>query len=182
GGLHARGPRRLQRAAWVVQPDVDALDQEPPDPHVVVLEDEDPSAELPRARALEDLLDDALTGAVRRMRLAGEDQLDGPLLVPQEAGEPVDVVEDQAGALVGREAPGEADRQDVRVQGGLELGEDRGSLPVAGELIAQAPAGEDRQLALLAGVGLPELFGRDLVEPLPEAPAFTRLVDVVEVD
>ncbi len=113
--------------------------------------------------------------------MPGEDQLHGALLVPQQAGEPVDVVEDQAGALVGREAPGEADRQDVRVQGGLELGEDRGSLPVAGELVAQAPAGEDRQLALLAGVGLPELLGRDLVEPLPEAPALTRLIDVVEV-
>jgi hypothetical protein len=38
--------RRLERSTRVVQPDVDALDQEAADPHVVVLEDEHAATEL----------------------------------------------------------------------------------------------------------------------------------------
>ena len=87
---------RLERAARVVEPDVDALDQEPADAHVVVLEDEDAAAQLRRARALEDLLDDLLPGPVGRVGLAGEDDLDRPVRVPQQPGEPVDVAEQQA--------------------------------------------------------------------------------------
>src|SRR4029078_1506777 len=76
GRLHPRRPGRLQRPARVVQPDVDALHEEARDAHVVVLEDEDAAAKLWRARALEDLLDDALAGSVGRVGLAREDDLD----------------------------------------------------------------------------------------------------------
>src|ERR1035437_8391626 len=44
GGLHAARAGRLQRAARVVRPHVHALNHESSDPHVVVLEDEDPTA------------------------------------------------------------------------------------------------------------------------------------------
>ena len=45
-GLHAARPRRLERPARVVEPDVDAGDEIAGDPDVVVLEDEDPAAQL----------------------------------------------------------------------------------------------------------------------------------------
>ena len=85
--------------------------------------------------------------------------------------EPVDVAEQEARPLVGREPPGEADRQDVRVERRLERVEHRRRLAVPGELVAEAAPGEDRQLQLLALVRLPQLVGRDLVEALPEAAA-----------
>ena len=49
GRLHPARPGRLERPARVVEPDVDALDEEAGDPHVVVLEDEDPAAQLRRS-------------------------------------------------------------------------------------------------------------------------------------
>ena len=169
--LHARCPRRLERPARVVEPDVDALDQEAPDLHVVVLEDVDPAAQLRRARALEDLLDDPLARPVGRVGLAGEDDLDRALLVPQHPRQALDVAEQQPGPLVGREAPREADRQDVRVERRLELGQDRRRLAVARELAAQAAAREVGELALLAEVRLPQVAAGDPLEALPEAAA-----------
>ena len=112
GGLHAGGPRRLQRPARVVEPDVHALHEEPADAHVVVLENVDATAQLAGARALEDLLDDPLARSVGRVGLAREHDLDRPRLVPQHPRQPVDVAEEQAGPLVRRKPAGEADRED----------------------------------------------------------------------
>ena len=98
-----------------------------------------------------------LAGSVGRVGLAGEDDLDRPVGVPEQPGQPVDVGEQQAGPLVGREPAGEADRHDRRVERVVELGQDRRRLAVAGELAAQPAAGEDRQLALLAEVRLPQV-------------------------
>src|ERR1035437_9708498 len=107
--LHATRPGCLKGTARVVEPDVDALDHEPGYAHVVVLKDEDATAQLWRARAGEDLLDHALAGAVGRMGLPGEDDLDRTVRVPQQPRDAVHIREDQAGALVRREPSGETD-------------------------------------------------------------------------
>ena len=52
---------------------------------------------------------------------------------------------------------------------------------MAGELVAQPAAGEDRELELLALVRLPQLVGRDLADPVPEAPGRRLVVHRVEV-
>ena len=52
------------------------------------------------------------------MRLAGEEDLHRPLRVAEQLREPLGLAEEQAGALVRREAAGESDRQRV----GIELG------------------------------------------------------------
>ena len=72
----------------------------------------------------------------------------------------------------------------VRIAGSsavLELLEHRRRLAVAGELVAQPAAGEDRELELLALVGLPQLVAGIRVEPLPEAALLGLRVEVVEV-
>ena len=125
GRLHAARPRGLERPARVVEPDIDALHEVAGDAHVVVLEDEGTPASLGAWRALEDVADDPLARAVGRVRLAGEDDLDGPLLVPQQARQALLVAEQQRGALVGREPAGEADGQDVRVEDMLDALERR---------------------------------------------------------
>ena len=58
---------------------------------------------------------------VGRVRLAGEDEHDRPLRLADELLEPAEVRDQQRRALVGREAPREADREHVRVVGIDEL-------------------------------------------------------------
>ena len=108
-------------------------------------------------------------GPVGRVRLAGEDDLERALGVPQHPGQPVDVGEQQPGTLVGREPASEADRQDRRVERRIELGEHRRRLAVAGELAAQPALREVRELALLPQVRVPQVARRDALEALPEA-------------
>ena len=79
------------------------------DAHVVVLEEDDPALGAAVARERDDLLHHVLALRVGRMRLAGDDDLD------RQRQQPLDVGEDEAGALVGREPPREADRQPVAV-------------------------------------------------------------------
>ena len=50
------------------------------------------------------------------MRLARHEHLDGPFGIGEELRESVGSAEEQTRALVGREAAGEADREDVRVE------------------------------------------------------------------
>ena len=105
----------------------------------------------------------------------------GRVLVEQHPGQPVDVAEQQAGPLVGREPAGEADGQHVRIERCLELGQDRRRFAVPGELAAQPATREMGQLALLAEVRVPQVPARDAFQPLPEAAALGALVEVVEV-
>src|SRR6185503_2730659 len=88
GRLHATGARRLERPAGVVEPDIHALDQVASDADVVVLHHHHAALEPLRAAAREYLLDDTLARAVGRVCLAREHDLDGPLLVPQQACQP----------------------------------------------------------------------------------------------
>ncbi len=169
GRLHAARAGRFERPARVVQPDVDALHEVARDAHVVVLEDEGTAGQPGRLRALEDVADDALPGPIGGMRLAREDDLDRALLVPQQPRQPLLVAEQERRSLVGREAAGEADGQDVRVEHALDALERGRRGAVTGELSQQPAAREDGQLPLLARVRLPELLVRDGVEALPES-------------
>ena len=89
------------------------------------------------------------------MGLAGEDDLERPIRVVDQLGQAVDVREDHAAPLVGREPPGEADREGIGVQHVLELIEGSWRLAMAGELDAETATREVGQLALLAEVGGP---------------------------
>ncbi len=71
----------------VVEPDVDALHELARHAHVVVLEDEDAAAQRLGAAVVEDGLDDALSGSVGRMGLAGEDELHRSVGVVDQRGE-----------------------------------------------------------------------------------------------
>jgi hypothetical protein len=130
---------------------------------------------------LEDLLDDALARTVGGMRLAREDHLDRSVRVPQQPREAVHVGEQQTGSLVGREPSGEADREHARIEDRLDLGKDGGRFAVTGKLGAQPTLDEDRELALLAEMRLPQLIGRDPREALPEAVLPGARVERVEV-
>ena len=73
-------------------------------------------AELRLGGELDELPDQVLAALVRGVRLAGDDDLHRPLLVGQQAGEPLRVAQDQRQALVGRDAPREADGQRLGIE------------------------------------------------------------------
>ena len=116
-GLHAGRARGLQRPPRVVEPDVDPAHQEAGDAHVVVLDDEDPAAQPIRPRQLEDALDDAAgPGRSAGCALPAITIWTGRSVVGQDARQPLLVAEEEVGPLVGREPPGEADGQRLRVE------------------------------------------------------------------
>ena len=105
-----------------VQPDVAAGDDRLRELDVVVLEEDDLSGDGRVAGELDDALHDVLARRVLRVGLACDDDLDG------QREQPLEVGEDEPGALVRREAPCEADREPAGVErrsderAGLELG------------------------------------------------------------
>ena len=72
---------------------------------------------------VDDLLDEPFAFVVARMRLAGEDELDGPLLVVREFHDVVELLENQRRAFVGGEPARETDGQRVGIQQMVEADE-----------------------------------------------------------
>ena len=107
--LHPARARGLERNPRQVEPEVHALHQQVGEVHVVVFEEGDAALELGVPGELVDALQHFLAGVVGRMRLAREDDLHRPPRVDQQPAQPLEVAEDQIGALVGREPPGEPD-------------------------------------------------------------------------
>src|SRR5258708_3399456 len=83
--------------------------------HLIVLEVDDFHQLAESLACAEDAADQLLASAVVRMRLAPEDDLQ-PSDIPGDRREPLDVGEDQVGALVWRRASCEADRHHCRVE------------------------------------------------------------------
>ncbi len=107
---------RFERAARIVQPDIDALHKVAADVDVVVLDEQDLPREPRIAHQPGNLLQHRLAGRVVRMRLAGEDELHGHLWMVDERGHRFEVPEDQVRAFVCRKPPREADGQRVRAE------------------------------------------------------------------
>ena len=115
------------------------------------------------------LLDQPFANMVGRMGLAREDELDRPLLIRQELLQARGILQQERGALIGGEAPGEPDREGIRV-------EDRGD---AIDLLARGVAHLELALAILARgahqpgpaqlVGPPQHFIRNTIYPLENA-------------
>jgi len=84
--------------------------------HLVVFQEGDPALEPGFARERVYALEHLLAGLVGRVRLPGEDKLDRSPRVGQEALQPVEIAEDQRRPLVGREPPGESDRQSALLE------------------------------------------------------------------
>jgi len=61
-------------------------------------------------------LDQRLACLIRRMRFAGHDELHGSLWIAQQAQQPLPVVQQQIGALVGRKAACEPQRQCLGIE------------------------------------------------------------------
>ena len=116
GRLHPRGPAGLQGPQRVVQPHVAAREQGAGHRNVVIGQEHDPVPHGGVVGELHQVLDHFLARIIGRVGLAGDDQLDGVLRVQQQRLEPGRVPQHQGQPLVSRHAPGEPDREHVRVQ------------------------------------------------------------------
>ena len=115
-GLHARGPAGLVGAKRVVHPHVAARVKRPGHGHVVIGEEHDALADLGVVSEEHHLLDERLADLIGRVRLAGNDDLDGPFWVVQHCLEARNVGKHQRQALVGGAATSEPEGQHAGVQ------------------------------------------------------------------
>ncbi len=173
-GLHAGGAARLQRAQRVVHPDVDALDEELADGHVVVGQEDDAVAHVLHVGELDDLLDELLAALVGGVGLAGDHDLDRLVRVEQQRAQPLGVAQHQREPLVGRHPAGEADGQHVGREGLVgpgQLGVGGAALPPR---LTKALAGVVDQVdAELAADG-PQVGVGELLHALPALGAARR--------
>ena len=88
----------------------------PRERHVVIGKEHHAAVRARAARECDDPLDQLLAALVGGMGLAREHDLERTLGIREQARQPLGVAEEQIGALVGREAPREADRQGVWIE------------------------------------------------------------------
>ena len=134
---------------------------------IVILDEDDPVRQVVVARVLVDFLDDPLAALVLGVRLAGEDELHGPLRIVDELEQPVGLGEKEAAALVGREAPREADREDLGIEDAVHLPQLRRALAEALALPPHPLARERHEPALELLVRVPEHLVGDAVDAQP---------------
>src|SRR5215216_761581 len=163
GRLHAAGPTGLVRPQGVVEPDVGPGDQGPGHGHVVVGQERDPVPDLGLGGEAGEVGDQRLAPLVGRVGLAGDQQLDGPLLVQQQPGQPLLVLEQQGQPLVGGDPAGEPDGQHLGVEGPVDPAQlalagpsgQPGPLQPGADVVDQPFAGDPAQLPdlLVRGAG-----------------------------
>ena len=156
------------RTARRVQPDVAALGQQTGNRQAVILHKEDLAQKALIAAHAQHFLNQVYPRLVRRVGLAREDQAYGPFGIVQNARQPVRVGKEQGGPLVGREAPGKADEQGVRLEQvfhALALG------PIELELLRKgrnARAQGVQKILFLGHAGRPVGVVRNLVHLVPD--------------
>ena len=146
--LHAAGAAGLPRPPRRVDPDIHTLHQLLGKRDVVIFEKDDMAAEFGALREFDPFADEFLALLVRRMRLAGKDELDGSRRIIQQTRQPRRIGEQQIRPLVTGEAPRKAKRQRVRVEHIRRFRDVFGRVAAAGELPGQPAAdGLDQTLA-----------------------------------
>ena len=114
--FHPRCSGRFHRTARVVEPNIYPLHQIPRHVEFVIFEEDKLTADILTPRKVNDLADQILPSIVLGVRFAREYELNGLVGAVQDPLQAVDVTHQQIAALVGCEAAGKPDRQDVRVQ------------------------------------------------------------------
>ncbi|MGY4275905.1 hypothetical protein ACVILE_002085 [Streptomyces sp. M18.1] len=157
----SRGPQ------GVVQPDVAARVELLRHRHAVVRQEDDPVPHPRVVREPHQLLHQPLAAVVRGVRLARDDDLDGPLGVQQQVHQPVAVAQHQRQALVRGNAPREADGEHVGVEDAVDpaqLGGPGAALPPGD---AQAFAHLLDQLLAQGAAQLPDVLVGDVGDRVP---------------
>ncbi len=127
-------------------------------------------AHLGVVRESHEFLDKSLAAIVCRVRLAADHQLHGTLRMEQQLAQAIRITQHQGESLVRRHTPGEADREDVRVEDSVdpaELGITRTPHAPRGP---QARSGIRHELLAQLSLDRPDGLVRDAADRLPAAP------------
>ena len=152
-GLHPARSARLVGSPRGVEPHVASLVEAATDGDVVVLHERHAVTELRTAGEAHDPLDQLLALVVGGMGLAGEHELQRPVVRPQECFEALGLGQQQGRPLVAREAAGEPDCQRLRI----EVDADTGPHDVDQPLAPGSPR--------LPQLGVPQVGGRPRRRP-----------------
>ena len=117
--LHPARATGFERTQRVVQPKIDPLDQTARNVSVIIFDKDDPVMKAGFASQLVDLLNECFAAFVARMRFSGEDELHRPRQIIQHPQEPIRITKKKRAAFVSGKAPGKTDRQDLRVEDGI---------------------------------------------------------------
>ena len=102
------------------------------------------------------------------MRLPGDGDLDGPFGIGENAREAVGIVQQERGAFVLGEAPGEAERQGFRIENALRFIDAIRAGAGDRELACQPLARPEHEALAVAIAHPPQLGRRDLLHPLDD--------------
>ena len=155
----------------IVQPHIHPGNQSPRQPQFVILDQQDFALEVRQVRHLREPADDVLAGHVGRMRLAGEDEQDRTLFVAEDLAQPVEILEQQRGALVRSKAARETDGEHVRIDriGVAQKAVEVGLVTAVAEMLARHPVTHQVQHLCFQGLAhAPEQMVRHVVDALPE--------------
>ncbi len=114
--LLAAGSAGFQRTPWVIQPNIHTLNQVSGKGHIIVFHQENLSSEAFAAGDIMDMFDHLVSGAVCRVRLAGEDDLNRHVLAVQKPFNPGHISENQVCPLIGGKTSGKTDGKGVWIQ------------------------------------------------------------------
>src|SRR5207253_333656 len=112
-GLLPAGPGGFQRPARIVQPDIAARNHLAGDMNIVILNKDQVAFQFAEPAQVNNMLNVALAFVIARVRLARENKLDWPLPVVRQLDDILELLKNERGAFVGREAAGEPDGQGV---------------------------------------------------------------------
>ena len=152
-GLLPAGAGGFQGAARIVQPDVAAGNHLPRHMNVIILDEHQVALQFAVFAQMNDALDVSFAVVVARMRLAGENELHGPVAVIDQFDDVLELIKNQRRALVSGEAPRKANGQRVGIQQLIES--DKIRLRLA---LAQAAAGKLDQFPPQFVAQRPEFF------------------------
>ena len=112
----ATGPGCFEGSTWIVQPDIDTLNQMATDVNVVIFNEHDPISKTFVVFQDGNRANKLLTGFVLRMSLARKNQLNRSLRIVDDFADSVEVIKNQVGAFISGESASESNRQDIGIE------------------------------------------------------------------
>jgi len=164
-GFHAAGAGRFHRAARGVKPHVSAGSQVLGDVHVVVFDKHYSACYVVFFRKVNYLADKVFARHIVRVRLSGENQLNGAVVIPYQLKQAFGVAQKQVAALVSGKPARETKGERVGRKGVLRLFD--ASRARANILRVYALAHKGDKFFSAPFMGAPQLFVGDAVHAFP---------------
>ena len=105
---------RFERSTWIIQPNIDPLNQVAAHVDVIVFDESNTASESRVQAKVCNFLNEAFPGFIFRVRFACVDDLDWSLCIVEQSADTLQIIEQQIRSVIGCKATAETDGQDVR--------------------------------------------------------------------